>query len=324
MNPALQQYILQSAMNQRQGQGYQPSPMMNGNGMASGMPMPAQQSGPGGSAPVPGYNPMPMQAPRSESPLGSAAMQVSQPDDDQNSPITRGAMSGLDASRKSYMMTEDQRRRAQGEAIMAFFTNMANSKNPTALGSFNESFGPALQQYNSAEKNAMGLNKEAIDDIFRHEKEDRLERLMTLKAENAGVIKPGTELSFRKDYFNGVKGYNDAYNAAVQKWVSNLDPSQRNPATIKYIQQQVKQQLKPYEDNIKRLKQAANHYGIQLDEEDMGGSLDMGYPNMEEDTGAYEQPSINSSIAADGTDMSVMSPDEIRAEIARKKAAGEP
>lgn len=272
MNPT-QAFILQSAMNQR---GTQPGDM-NTMGLPPGMNVPPPAGAP--VAPnIPGpssnFRPMPMkpqqEAPRAQPTMGNAAMQaipemqgMQQQSDD--SPIFKGIKSAMDAGRESYKLTDEQRNRAEGEAIMAFFGNMAKSQNSSVLGSMSESFMPALAQYNAAEARGMGLNKEVIDTQLKREHEQRLLDASLAKAGGAGGMKVGNQISILQSYNTRAAAIEDKRDKLMSQAYANLSEEQRqNPAILAQLETMVEQRLQPDIQALESLKNYALANGFDI------------------------------------------------------------
>lgn len=279
MNPALQQYMMMSAMNQGQ------SPV----GPFSPMAIPGQEM-----AQQSNFKPLPMTAPRAESPLGNAAMQVAQ-DDESPDPITRGAERGVEASRLSFDMNEDQRRRAEGEALMSFFANMAASKNPSALGSFSEAMNPALQQYNQARKSAYDYNK-GIHIEERNLAKDELARQREARIASSGgvhgTLTPNAQLNLSTKYNNALIKYNNTFNKQLNDAFYSLPESQQTPAYRAAISEQIKAKLAPDLAYVKSLQNFGSNHGISLND---------GEPNIESFE-AQEMPNDYSALPEDELD----------------------
>lgn len=311
MDP-MQAYILQSAMNQRGGQGLD----MNTMGLPPGMNVPPPAGAP--IAPnIPGpssaYKPMPMpqqkqqmQGPKPLPNLGEAAQQVMQRNQQQDSPIFRGIQSAMDAGRESYNLSDEQKRRAEGEAIMAFFGNMANSDSRSTLGAINQSFMPALNQYNAAEARGMGLNKEVLDRIASQQREERLEKATLQKLK--GGMTANKALDTELKYNNAQEKYDNSYNKRVRDWFSSLPEESQTPEALEIIKMEVEKQLRPQKRNIDRLRKALLNNGISAgayddSEQDYGSDVDFTGGSMLGE----------SSMAADGTNMSELSDEDLLA-----------
>lgn len=289
MDP-MQALILQSSMNQRGGQ-----PMdVNTMGLPPGMSnIPPPADAPVG-ADIPtqssGYRPMPMrEAPRAQETMGNAAMQaiqpmqnMQQPDD---SPIFKGIQSAMDAGRKSYELTGDQKRRAEGEAIMAFFGNMANSSSKSVLGSVNQSFMPALNQYNAAEARGMGLNKEVIDTQLKREHETRL-----LKSQEGGM-KVGNQLQIMNQVKQMEFNRDDKRDKFISQVWNNLPEEERTNKNLALIEAEADKKVQRYNDEIDRMKNYSLRNGFDLDQ----GSY-MSEPQMP-NAPAIQNPALNAPAA---------------------------
>lgn len=252
------------------------------------------------------YKPMPIpkkqnMAPRAMPPLGDAAQQVIPPEDD--SPIHRGMMAGIDAARESYALTDEQRRRAEGDAIMAFFGNMARSQNTSGLGAAAESFLPAMQQYGESEKSAYNLNKNAVDTLLKERREDRLER--NSLRQQAGGLKVGNQIQLINNYTSKMADLNSRRNALISTMWNNLPEDKRTDANLALIKKRADQELSPYLHEIQKIKNYALSQGFDLDSmADVGMGMDAGYGYMP----VEEQ---NNSVTSDGTDLSKLSVEEL-------------
>lgn len=79
-------------------------------------------------------------------------------EDEFESPLTRGATRGFNSARDSFEMTQQDKQRALGAALMKFASTSAASHNPSQLGAIAESFGPAADAFMQMEANA--INKQ--------------------------------------------------------------------------------------------------------------------------------------------------------------------
>ena len=80
-----------------------------------------------------------------------------------SSPIGKGVAEALAARKARIAVTDEQKKEALGHAGMAFFSQYANSTNPSNLGAINESFSPALAAFTAEKQRLQGLNKQEAD-----------------------------------------------------------------------------------------------------------------------------------------------------------------
>jgi hypothetical protein len=90
---------------------------------------------------------------------------------------------GSRAAMESVEMNDAQKRRAEGLAIMQFFSNMSKSKAHNQLGAINESFMPAAQAYQEEQARAQQLN------AHNQKRQDAFD-LARIKAQGKGEMSP--------------------------------------------------------------------------------------------------------------------------------------
>lgn len=202
--------------------------------------------------------------------MGQAAEEVSFRDSSQD-PISTGARRGMDASRQSYGMSEAQRQQALGEALMAFFGTMGSSKNPSALGSMNEGFMPALQQFKSARAEAQGLNKAEMDALREEERHrEKMEFEYAREKRLANAPGKGTTLSPSGQFqvinsINTAKiNYEKAKNEIANDIFNQLDPNEKTPQNyqIALAAAENHPSLQPYKEQLQYAGMFAEAYGI--------------------------------------------------------------
>lgn len=94
--------------------------------------------------------------------------------DEESSPIQLGSRAALSSAE----MTDEQKRRAEGLAIMQFFSQLGKSKSHNQLGAINESFMPAMQAYREEAAYAQAENaaNQKRQDAFDKEMRDEVRR----------------------------------------------------------------------------------------------------------------------------------------------------
>ncbi len=276
---------------------------------------PIPQERPGLAGPEEGMPQPQREAPRKEPAMGSAASDVTQG----ANPIANGARNALESTRASLELTEDQRRRAMGDALMGFFGNFAASKNPTALGSLAESVPAGLQAWNAAEAEHRAINLAGLNraDMLENRDWDRAmkerqygllkqkeERLRQQAGKNAG-LKPGNQIALSKAYSDAYIGRERAYKKRVDELVGSFAPENRTPELIREMEAQAESEMAPYDKNIQNIKNTAISLGWDV-ENNIPITDTSGYLTTKPDQGSNQ-----AFIASDGTIMDEEDEDEL-------------
>lgn len=96
----------------------------------------------------------------------------------EESPVARGINSGMGAGRQSIQMDEAQREQALGLLIAKMFGGMAQSKNPSLLGSANEGLSGGIDAFQNEANNISNFNAYEVErqDRLAREKQRQLEK----------------------------------------------------------------------------------------------------------------------------------------------------